>query len=51
MNDNIYIFCKVWGVTGFYNAMVLSVEETDDTGADVLKVQVFKFKHGVYLKL
>ena len=44
-----HIFYKDWGVTGFYNAMVLSVEETDDSGADVLKVQIFKFKHGVHL--
>ena len=29
-----------WGVTGYYNAMVLSVEETDDSGTDASKVRV-----------
>ena len=39
MKDVFYFVLKDWGVTGFYNAMVLSVEETDDSGTDVLKVQ------------
>ena len=33
------LFCvKDWGVTGYYNAMVLSVEETDESGTDASKV-------------
>ena len=38
-----YILCliKDWGVTGYYNAMVLSVEETDNSGTDALKVHIF----------
>lgn len=35
------IFEKDWGVTGYYNAMVYSVEEMDDGGTDAFKVGVF----------
>jgi hypothetical protein len=35
---------KDWGVTGYYNAMVLSVEETDNSGTDALKVHIFKLR-------
>ena len=38
MKNALYCVLKDWGVTGYYNAMVLSVEEADESGTDVLKV-------------
>lgn len=42
---------KDWGVTGYYNAMVLGVVELDDTGYDMLKVKLFETRPSILIKV